>query len=471
VRSSVESVEPTRVKITVVVEPDELRPAIDRTVQRLSNEMKVPGFRKGKVPRQVMEARLGKATIVAEAIEHEAVPEFYARAIDELDIVPLTRAQVDLPDYTEGPLEFSATVEVKPDLELPPYKGVEVEKPVAEVREDLVDARLDQLRNRVAQLEVIGRPLTGGDFAQVDLRTTHHDQEVEALSQADFMYEVGSGQLVPELDTELEGKRKGDILKVNATLPEEFGEELAGKNVTMTVLVKETKTKVLPALDDDFAQEASEFDTLDELRADIRSKLETVAEQQAAAELESRVLEAYLDQVEVPLPESMVSDELRFRLSRVAERLSMMNIPLERYLESTGTSAEQFQADLEAQAKRAVKAQLVLEAVAKAEGLEVSGDEVEEEIQRQARRVGQDPDKVRQLFTGSRSGVIRGDILRSKALALMVEAADATEPSGQEQAEAGAAAAEPARRESASPASAGGAESAPKRAPDDGEEQ
>jgi len=438
VRSSVESVEPTRVKITVVVEPDELRPAIDRTVQRLSNEIKVPGFRKGKVPRQVMEARLGKGAIVAEAIENEAVPEFYAKALEELDITPLTRAQVDLPDYTEGPLEFSATVEVKPELEPPPYRGVEVERPVAQVRDELVDARVDQLRNRVAQLEVIGRPLAAGDFATIDLRTTHHDQELEQLSQADFMYEVGSGQLIPELDEELTGKRRGDILKVSATLPPEFGDDLAGKSVTMTVLVKETKAKVLPELDDDFAQEASEFDTLDELRADIRSKLETVAEQQAAAELETRVLETYLNSVEVPLPESMVGEEMRFRLGRVAERLNMMNVPLDRYLETTGTTAEQFQADIEAQARRAVKAQLILEAVAKAEGLEATQEEVDAEIERQARRVGQDPEKVRQVFAGSRSAVIRGDILRSKALALMVEAADATEPTGQDETEAGA---------------------------------
>jgi trigger factor len=464
VRSSVESVEPTRVKITVVVEPDELRPAIDRTVQRLSNEIKVPGFRKGKVPRQVMEARLGKGAIVAEAIENEAVPEFYAKALEELDITPLTRAQVDLPDYTEGPLEFSATVEVKPDLELPPHRGIEVERPVAQVRDDLVDARLDQLRDRVAQLELIGRPLAAGDFATIDLRTTHHDQEVEQLSQADFMYEVGSGQLIPELDEELTGKRKGDILKVTATLPDEFPEDLAGKSVTMTVLVKETKAKVLPALDDDFAQEASEFDTIDELRADIREKLETVAEQQAAAELETRVLETYLNSVEVPLPESMVGEEMRFRLGRVAERLNMMNVPLDRYLETTGTTAEQFQADIEAQARRAVKAQLILEAVAKAEGLEATQEEVDAEIERQARRLGQDPAKVRQVFAGSRSAVIRGDILRSKALALMVEAANATEPTGQDETEAGAAGAGQGE-------TAGDTDSEAAPAPADGEEQ
>jgi trigger factor len=471
VRSSVESVEPTRVKITVVVEPDELRPAIDRTVQRLSNEIKVPGFRKGKVPRQVMEARLGKKAIVAEAIEHEAVPEFYTRALQELEIVPLTRAQVDLPDYSEGPLEFSATVEVKPELKLPPYRGVEVSKPVPEVREELVDARLDQLRNQVAQLEVIGRPLQSGDFATIDLRTTHHDQELEQLSQADFLYEVGSGQLVPELDEELIGKRKGDILKVNVTLPEEFGEDLAGKDVTMTVLVKETKAKVLPALDDDFAQEASEFDTVDELRADIRSKLETVANQQAAAELETRVLETYLNSAEVPLPESMVAEEMRFRLSRVAERLQAMNVPLERYLETTGTSAEQFQADIEAQARRAVKAQLVLESVAKAEHLEATPEEVDAEIERQARRLGQDPARVRKVFEGSRAGVIRGDILRSKALALMVETANATEPTGQDSTGSGTEGAPQGEEAGDVAAGDAGAGSSAASKPADGEEQ
>ena len=280
-RSTLEPVEPTKVRINVVVEPDELRPAIDRTARRLSREVRVPGFRKGKVPRQVIEARIGREALLAEAIEQEAVPEFYAKAIEELGVQPLSRAQVEPPDYTDGEaLEFSATFEVKPELDLPPYQGVEVERPVLEVTDEHVDAQLERLRDRTAQLEVIGRPLAKDDFAQIDLRATHHTDEIPELTRSDFLYEVGSGTVVPELDEELEGKRKGDILRFNATLPEEAGEELAGREVTFQVLVKEAKAKVLPKLDDDFAQEASEFDTLDELKADLRQRLEGAAEAQ-----------------------------------------------------------------------------------------------------------------------------------------------------------------------------------------------
>jgi trigger factor len=429
VRSTLETVEPTKVRINVVVEPDELGPAIDRTARRLSREVRVPGFRKGKVPRQVIEARIGRDALLAEAIEQEAVPEFYAKAIEELGVRPLSRAQVEPPDYTDGePLSFSATIEVMPDLDLPPYRGIEVERPSLEVTDEHVDAQLERLRERFAQLEVIGRPLAKGDFAQIDLRATHHTEEIPELTRTDFLYEVGSGTVVPELDNELEGKRKGDILRFNATLPEEAGEGLAGREVTFQVLVKEAKAKVLPKLDDDFAQEASEFDTLEELRADLRQRLEEAAEAQRASELETRVLQAYLDQAEVPLPESMVHDELHYRANRFAQQLTMMGTNLDQYLQALGQTADDVEADLRAQSERAVRAQLVLEAIAQAEGFEATEEEIEAELRRQAQRVGRDPEEVRRALADGRIGVIAGDILRSKALAYMVEHAEQRDP-------------------------------------------
>jgi len=429
VRSTLEPVEPTKVRINVVVEPDELRPAIDRTARRLSREVRVPGFRKGKVPRQVIEARIGREALLAEAIEQEAVPEFYAKAIEELGVQPLSRAQVEPPDYTDGePLSFSATFEVKPELDLPSYRGVEVERPALEVTDEHVDAQLERLRERFAQLEVIGRPLAKDDFAQIDLRATHHTDEIPELTRTDFLYEVGSGTVVPKLDEELEGKRKGDILKFNATLPEEAGEELAGREVTFSVLVKEAKAKVLPKLDDDFAQEASEFDTLDELTADLRQRLEEAAAQQLASELETRVLQAYLDQVEVPLPESLVHDELHYRANRFAQQLTYMGANLEQYLQAVGQTSDDIEADLRAQSERAVKAQLVLEAIARAEGFEASEEEVEAELARQAQRVNRTPEEVRKALADGRAGVISGDILRSKALAFLVEHATQHDP-------------------------------------------
>jgi trigger factor len=425
VRSTVEPVEPTKVKINVVVDPDELGPAIERTARRLGREVRVPGFRKGKVPRRVLEARIGRETLIAEAIEHEAVPEFYAKAVEEHGVEPLSRAKVEPPDYQDGqPLEFSATVEVKPEIDLPDYHGVEVERPELEVTDEHLDTQLDQLRERFAQLEVIGRPLAKGDYAQIDLRATRHSDEIPELTRTDFLYEVGSGTVVPELDAQLEGARKGDILKFNATLPESAGEQLSGQEVTFTVLVKEAKAKILPKLDDDFAQEASEFDTLEELRSHLRERLVEGAEAQNRSEIETRVLGRYLDEIDVPLPESMVNDELQYRASRLVQQLNLMGIGLDQYLQGVETTQEQLEADLRAQAERAVKAQLVLEAVAAAEGMEASDEEVEAEIQRQAERLGRDPEDVRKALGQGRAGVIRGDILRSKALAYLVEHAD-----------------------------------------------
>jgi trigger factor len=404
--------------------------------------VRVPGFRKGKVPRQVLEARIGRETLVAEAIEHEAVPEFYARAVEELGVEPLSRAKVEPPDYKDGePLEFSATVEVKPDIELPPYRGIQVERPELEVTDEHVDTQVDQLRERFAQLEVIGRPLAKGDFAQIDLRASRHSEEIADLTRTDFLYEVGSGTVVEQLDEQLEGARKGDILRFNATLPEAAG-EWAGQEVTFTVLVKETKAKVLPALDDDFAQEASEFDTLDELRAHLRERLEEAAAEQVRSELETRVLQTYLEQVDVPLPESLVNDELQYRASRFVQQLNLMGLSLQQYLDGAETTQEQLEADLRAQAERAVKAQLVLEKVAQAEGFEASDEEVEAEIRRQAERLGRDPEDVRKAIGAGRGSAIRGDILRSKALTLLVENADlGVPPGGGEAATVGATAA------------------------------
>ena len=305
---------------------------------------------------------------------------------------------------------------------------MEVERPQLEVTDEHIDAQLERLRDRVAQLEVIGRPLAKDDFAQIDLRATHHTEEIPELTRTDFLYEVGSGTAVPELDTELEGKRKGDILKFNATLPEEAGEGLGGREVTFQVLVKEAKAKVLPKLDDDFAQEASEFDTLDELKADLRQRLEGAAEAQRASELETRVLQTYLDQVEVPLPESMVHDELHYRANRFAQQLGRMGANLDQYLEAIGQTSDDVEADLRAQSERAVKAQLVLEAVAKTEGLEATDEEVDAELRRQAQQVGRSPEEVRKALGDGRVGVIAGDILRSKALAFMVEHAEQRDP-------------------------------------------
>ena len=448
-RSTLEPVEPTKVKINVVVEPDELGPAIERTARRLSRDVKVPGFRKGKVPRQVLEARIGREALIAEAIEHEAVPEFYAKALEELGVEPLSRGRVEPPDYMDGqPLEFSATVEVKPDIDLPPYRGVQVERPDLQVTDEHVDAQVDQLRERFAQLEVIGRPLAKGDYAQIDLRASRHTEEIPDLTRTDFLYEVGSGTVVPALDEQLEGARKGDILRFNDALPEAAG-ELAGQEVTFSVLVKEAKTKILPALDDDFAQEASEFDTLDELRTHLRERLEEAAERQVRSELETRVLEAYLSQVDVPLPETLVNSELQYRASRFAQQLSLMGISLDQYLQGAETTTEQLEADLRAQAVRAVTAQLVLEEIAEAEGMEVSEEEIEAEIRRQAERAGRDPAEVSRALGSRRDSVIRGDILRSKALELLVENADVVAAQGEGVAETVGAAGAPDGEEQA----------------------
>jgi trigger factor len=428
-RSTLEPVEPTKVRINVVVEPDELRPAIDRTARRLSREVRVPGFRKGKVPRQVIEARIGRDALLAEAIEQRRCPSSTPRRSRSSGSTPCPGPRWSRPTTpTASRWSSRPPSRSSPSSTCPPTAGSRSSARTSRSPTSTSTPRLERLRERFAQLEVIGRPLAEGDFAQIDLRATHHTEEIPELTRSDFLYEVGSGTVVPKLDEELTGKRKGDILKFNATLPEEAGEELAGREVTFSVLVKEAKAKVLPKLDDDFAQEASEFDTLDELRADLRERLEQAAETQRRSELETRVLQAYLDQVEVPLPETLVHDELHYRANRFAQQLRYMGASLEQYLEALGQTQEQVEADLRAQAERAVKAQLVLEAIARTESFEAGEEEIEAELQRQAARANLQPEQVRQALSDGRGGVIAGDILRSKALAFLVEHAAQHDP-------------------------------------------
>lgn len=433
-RSSVETVDPTTIKVSVAVDPDELGPAIDRAIRRLANQVRVPGFRKGRAPRSVIEARLGREAVLAEAIEHEAIPEFYERALREHEVQPVGRGtvQAELDEAISDALEskeiaFSATVEVRPRLNLASYDDLEVSVAPLAVTEADIDAQVERLRERFAQLEVSEEPLQDGAYALLDLRAREGEEEIVALSGEDLLYEVGTGP-VPELDAGLRGASKGDELEISAEIdaaaladPEDDEDEPEGTvTVVLNVVVKEVKAKVLPALDDDLAAQASEHDTLEELRADIRKGLEESAAGHRAAEVEAAVLEAYLGRMDVPLPDTLVREEAEYRTERFVSRLQQAGIALEAYLAGAESSLEQLQADLRAQAERAVRAQLVLEQLAEREQLLASEDEVDAEIDRQAVRSGQDPVTVREVFSGERRGIVRGDVLRSKALALLV---------------------------------------------------
>jgi trigger factor len=430
-QTTLEEVDKHKVKLTVAVPPDEVRPVLDLAYRHIAGRVSVPGFRKGKVPRKVIDAQVGRATVLQEFLEH-ALNDFYLGAVREHELAPIS--DPDFEDLDVGDIEgtgfrFTATVEVRPRLsfEEADYKGIRIERPSAEVTEADVDEQLERLRDRFAELEPVGRPARQGDYVVADIRAYVHEKEVPEASGQGVLYEVGSGQLVPELDAEIEGKRKGEILKLNAKLPEAFGER-AGQEVTFQVLLKEVKAKKLAALDDDFARTASEFDSLEELRADVRKKLGVLKEGAVQAALRDRALEALIEKVDVELPERLVDAETESRVQSARERAERQGISLDQVLEASGVDELEFRSDARAHALRAIKADLALEAVARAEGIRVSDEDIDAAVREIATQLGRDQKDVRRSL--ERAGQITslaGDIIRDRALNLVVESAEVQE--------------------------------------------
>lgn len=426
-KTTVERESPTRLRLLIEVEPDELAPHYERTMKRLAGEVNIPGFRKGKVPRSVLETRVGTDTIKEEFLR-DALPALYLQAASAEDVRPITLPELDVTSYERGEqLSFTATIEVRPEITLPEYKGIEVDRPTTEPTDEEINEQLERLRDRFGTLEPIGRNATKGDYVTIDLQGYQHDQKIDQASAQDLVYEVGSASIVPELDTELEGKRAGDILKFNSVLPQQFG-DLAGKEVSFSVIVKDVQAKKLPALDDDFAKTASEFDTLDELKAEIVKRLDTVKGLQADSEMRSRILEDLVDRTDLPLPESIVDAEVAGRVNRLGRELEQAGMTLDQYLEATNMSREEILKVYREAAEKAVSADLVLEAVAKAEGIEVADEEIQQEIKGLAEAMDVEVERLdKDLRESDRVDVLAGDILRRKALDFLVEHAEVTQ--------------------------------------------
>jgi trigger factor len=423
VKTSVERVDETTAKLSVTVEADRVRDAIETAARKLAGEVRVPGFRPGKVPRRVLETRLGKDVIVAEAVR-DALPEFYGEAARTADLAVVGPPEFDVAVFEEGKdAEFTATVEVRPDIELPDYESLQVPHPDWEVTDEEVDAQLEVLRERFAELETVQRPVRAGDHVLVSVTGSRHGQRVEEASADDVLYEVHDpDQSDSRLDERLVGATTGAILKFNDTLGPDHG-DLAGEELSFTAIVKEVKQKQLPALDDEFALTASEFDTVDELRDDIRRQLAREKLAYAMAALRGRVVEAVRDQVDVPVPHALVQQEVRLRLARLTQQAESHGLDLERYLQASGTSTEDLLTRLEQEAHQTVKGQLVVDEVARRAGVEVSREDLGMEIARQAARLGQPPEEVARFMTHEdRIGFLVSDVLRRKAIDHLVDA-------------------------------------------------
>ncbi len=424
-RSTVESLEGNKVKVSVEVDEAEFDKAIDAAFRKIARETRIPGFRPGKAPRRILEARLGTDVARQEAM-HDALPDFYIKALEEQDVDAIAAPEIEITGGREsGPVQFEAVVEVHPQVSVAGYQGLRVTVPSPEVSDEEVDRQVDRLREQFGELQTVSRPARDADHVLIDLKGYRHSEQIEGLTADDFLYELGSGSVVPELDEELRGKKAGDILKFTASVP---GQE---EEVGFQVLVKEVKEKLLPEVTDEWASDASEFETVDALRDDIRDRVGAVKKMQAQLSVRSEVVDALVEVVAEDMPEPLINEEMQRRLHELSHRLSAQGADLAQYLQATGQSAEEFQTGLRDAALTAVKADLALRAVADAEDLDASDEEVDAEIERIAQAAGQKPAAVRkQLDRNDQLPAVRSDIRKGKALTWLTEHVEIADEEG-----------------------------------------
>jgi trigger factor len=406
-----------RVKLRVEVPEDALAPAVKAAYRRWAMEMRVPGFRKGKVPRQLIDARVG-ADVVREEAVREALPNLYLDALRAEDLEAIAPPEIEVVDFEAGaPLVFEATVDVRPEIVLPNLSQISVEAPSDQVTDEDVDEQLERLRERFAELETVGREARRGDFVLIDLKGYRNDQPIEDASAPDLLYEVGSRTGPPKLDEEIEGNRPGAILRFNDKVRLDEGRAADEQEISFTVLLKEVKTKKLPPLDDDFAKTAGDFDGMDEMRSDLRERLVGVKRQIAEDALRSLVLQKLVEAAALEPPEKLVDAEFNHQLEHFEEDLGRAGLTLDDYARQSAATELEIRRDIRTRAQRSVAAELLLEEVARREGIGVEDEEIGREVALLAARAEQDAKEVaQQLMESGRLSVVAADIMRRKAL-------------------------------------------------------
>jgi len=429
VKSTVEALEGNKVKLSVEVDEAELDKAIESAFKRIAHEVRIPGFRPGKAPRRLLEARLGAEVARQEALR-EAMPEWYAAAVEEHDVDVIAAPEIDITSgQEEGPVAFDAVVEVRPKITVAGYDSLRVPVPSPVVAESDVDAQIERLRGQYGELRTVERAAQDGDHVSIDVAGSIAGEPVDGLTADDYLYEVGSGAITPEVDDHLRGAKVGDILVFDAAHPDPEEEDA----ISFRILVKEVKEKVLPEVDDAWASEASEFDTVEELRDDFRTRIGAVKRVQAQLALRQGVIEALTALVTDDVPEALVNQEVGRRISDLEHRLQHQGASVEQYLAATGKDAQELVEELREQATAAVKADLALRAVIEAEQIEADDAAVDAEIERIAEQVGEKPEKLRkQLERGGQVQAVRSDVTRGKALEWLADRAVVVDEDGNE---------------------------------------
>lgn len=415
-----------KVKLVVQVDEAELEPAIAAAWKEIAREVRIPGFRPGRAPRALMEKQFGSGYARSEAL-NRALPEFYAEAVVTHDVDVIAQPELDITEgRDEGDVTFTAVVGVRPTVTVAGYGGLRVEVPSPEVPEEEVEEQIDRLRSQYGELEVVERPASDGDYVTVDIHGSQDGEEVDGLTADDYLYAVGSGMIAPEFDSHLAGAKAGDILEFGTEHPDPDEAD-----VEFRILVKEVKERVLPELTDEWVAEASEFDTVEELRSDTRNRLAEGRERQTRGAVRTRAGNELAKLVDEEIPESLVSAEMQMRLQNMLMRLQQQGIGLDDYLQVTGQDPEEFTSSLREAAAEGVKVDLAIRAVVAAEGLDASDEEVDEVIGRMLEGSDVTLDTAReQLRSNGQLSAIRSDLAAEKAVTWLVEHAEVVDPDG-----------------------------------------
>jgi trigger factor len=417
-RATTEPLEGNLVRLSVEIDEPEFDKALGDLVRTLARQVRVPGFRPGKVPRKVLEARMGGAGALRAEALRESLPDFYARAVVDTELDPIAQPEIDITSGEDGgAVSFDAVVQVRPLVSIPGYDGLQVTLPALGVKDEEIESQLDRLRENDAELDMVNRPAIDGDLVTIDLHG-NDGSGAEVVGIDDYLYEVGSGTVVPELDPELRGAKAGAILAFDAANPNE-----ADARIAFRVLVKEVKIKKLPEATDEWAEENSEFSTIAALREDIAARIGRVKLMQSQLALRQRALEALAGLVsDDDVPEVLVDAEVNERLHELQHRLEGQKLTLAEYFSATGQRPDELLDAVRVDAHAAVKADLALRALVEAEELTLSEDELSAEVTTMAERMDTSSAELRRrLDTAGRTGAVRSELRKGKALQWLLD--------------------------------------------------
>ena len=427
-KTSVDKLSDTRVKLNVSVPFDELGKEIDQAYKAIAQQVNIPGFRRGKAPRQLIDARFGRGPIL-EQVVNDMLPSRYEQAVKENDLKVIGQPDVDISKIEDKDfVEFTAEVDIRPEFEIPDFSKISVTVPALKADEEDVDKALEELAERFGELKDTKRKMKTGDYAIIDITAEIDGEKIEDASTEGLSYRIGDDDLIKGLDTALRGMKTGEDNEFTSTI--QSGEH-KDEEATIKVHVQQSKERKLPAMDDEFAQMASEFDTMDELRESTKTQVEETKKAEQAAQIRDEVLKSALSEVEFELPQSVVDEQAHSQLHQILGQLAHDEKALAQLLEAQGTSREEFDKQTREQAEESVRTQLFLDAVAEQEQPEVSQQELTDHILFTAQSYGMDPNQfVAQLQQSGQIGNLFSDVRRGKALAIAISRTQVADEAG-----------------------------------------